>query len=126
MNAPKEKRGVWQSPYFQRSPVSSCSLSVKLQFLCGETPISLYRNSSITAVKLEFRCNDTGVSMLYPMLDPINKSAQINCLHCRYAKHYAEVAVGIAGAADTEAADLACVLYMCSEAGTYIVVAYID
>ena len=46
--------------------------------------------------------------------------------HCRYAKHDAEVAVGIAGAADAETANLAGVLYMCSEAGAYIVITHID
>ena len=47
-------------------------------------------------------------------------------LHCRYAKHNAEVAVGIAGATDAETADLARVLDMRSEAGAYVIVAHVD
>ena len=45
---------------------------------------------------------------------------------CRNAEHDAEVAVVVAGAADAEAANLACVLYVCAEAGAYVVVAHVD
>ena len=50
----------------------------------------------------------------------------ISRLHCRYAEHDAEVAVGIAGATDAETADLAGVLHVGPEAGAYVVVAYVD
>ena len=44
----------------------------------------------------------------------------------RHAEHDAEVALGIAGAADAEAADLTGVLDMCSQARAYVIVAYVD
>ena len=47
-------------------------------------------------------------------------------LSLRYAEYDAEVAVGIAGAADAEDAHLASVFYMCAETRAHVVVAYID
>ena len=43
-----------------------------------------------------------------------------------YAEDDAEVTFVVAGAADAEAAYLTGVLYMCSEAGAYVVVAHVD
>ena len=50
----------------------------------------------------------------------------ITCLLLLHAEHDAEVAVGVAGAADAEVAYLAGALHMGTEAGTHVVVAHID
>ena len=50
----------------------------------------------------------------------------ITCLLLLHAEHDAEVAVGVAGAADAEVAYLAGTLHMGTEAGTHVVVAHID
>ena len=43
-----------------------------------------------------------------------------------HPEDYTEVAVIVAGAADAKVANLARVLHVCSEAGTYVIVAHVD
>ena len=91
----------------------------------------IYRYPSATGVSVVIR-------LYYKSFNPATDTAAKNGERCfyrhlssslalwRHAEDDAEVAIGIAGAADAEAADLTGVFDMCSQARAYVIVAHVD